>query len=128
MDFLVIEQEFFKLVFLQKLVKYFFPPLYSTCCLDVCYMLFSQTFLYFLFDLFYRFCCGLFTTLGSCKVGLTVLVLLSVCFYSLNQHKCCIFMVCWLGYHNFRNFSCLVFDTWCFDCMYFRLGLCIFFL
>jgi hypothetical protein len=68
----------------------------------------------------------LFTTLGSCKVGLTVLVLVSVCFYFLNQHKCYIFMVCRLGYHKFRNFSCLVFDTWCFNCMYFRLGLCIF--
>ena len=48
-------------------------------------------------------------------------------FYFLNQHKCFIFMVCWLCYHKLRNFSCLVFDTWYFDCMYFRLGLCIFF-
>ena len=68
----------------------------------------------------------LFTTLCSCKVGLTVLVLLSVCFYFLNQHKCCIFTVYWLGCHKFRSFICLLFETRCFDCMYFRLGLCIF--
>ena len=85
MGFLVIEQEYLKLVFLRKLVKCFLSPaLFHVLFRCLLYAVLSDISLFLVLIYFIDFAANwLFTTLGSCKVGLTVLVLLSVCFYFL---------------------------------------------
>ena len=66
----MIEQEFLKLVFLQKLVKFFFPSLFHVLFRCLLYAVLSYISVFLVLIYFIDFAANqLFTTLGSHKDG-----------------------------------------------------------